>query len=133
MQVGPVKALLELRERWAGPAASFTTNRFLYETVGQLHYIRWTPQDGHKVRLAPLLFALRVRPRMWVFSILRMHESAAGTEGRLSSQACAACVERERGSPMRARGRRASAGVGEEHITSVQPNRADRTKPDYDG
>eukprot|EP00884_Botryococcus_braunii_P015633 jgi/Botrbrau1/2753/Bobra.0164s0032.1 len=48
-KVAPIKALLEMRERWVGPGASLTPNRFLYVTVGELHYIRWSSQDGHKV------------------------------------------------------------------------------------
>lgn len=118
MQVGPVRALLELRERWAGPAASFTTNRFLYETVGQLHYIRWTPEDGHKVRLVSQCSATRayacVRACLCVCMGALLQTRAREYPGRCL---CGMCCERSR-RRVGARG----AWVGLEAAASVKPS-----------
>jgi hypothetical protein len=73
MQVAPIRALLEMRERWAGPGASLTPNRFLYETVGELHYIRWSAKEGHKVRCWSYHFSTPTPPP---FSHLRAQSSS---------------------------------------------------------
>jgi hypothetical protein len=42
------KALLQLRERLVGKGSPLSTDRFLFETVGELYLIKWTPEG--KVR-----------------------------------------------------------------------------------
>ena len=38
------KALLQLRERLVGKGSPLSTDRFLFETVGELYLIKWTPE-----------------------------------------------------------------------------------------
>ncbi|KAI8467487.1 MAG: hypothetical protein J3K34DRAFT_460375 [Monoraphidium minutum] len=46
-----VQSLLELRARLAGHGTALSPQRFLFETVGEVHFIKWTPQDGAQVLL----------------------------------------------------------------------------------
>lgn len=43
---GAVKGLLQLRELLAGAGSPLSSSRFLFESVGQVHLIKWTPEGA---------------------------------------------------------------------------------------
>ena len=45
----PVSWLLEARRRLLGAGAALTPERFLFENVGGVYLIRWSPESGQKV------------------------------------------------------------------------------------
>jgi hypothetical protein len=45
-RIGAVKGLLALRELLAGAGAALSPGRFLFEAVGQVHLIKWTPEGA---------------------------------------------------------------------------------------
>lgn len=44
-----VKGLLQLRELFVGSGSPLSPGRFLFESVGQVHLIKWTPEGGSQV------------------------------------------------------------------------------------
>ena len=56
----PVAWLLEARARWLGDGAALTPERFLFENVGDVFLIRWSPESGQKVPPAALFNAYHV-------------------------------------------------------------------------
>lgn len=53
-QWGAVRGLLQLRERLVGAGAPLSPGRFLYEAVGEVHLIKWTPTGEAGALLHPL-------------------------------------------------------------------------------
>lgn len=49
----PLSWLLEARRRLLGDGAALTPERFLYENVGEVFLIRWSPEAGQNVRGLP--------------------------------------------------------------------------------
>ena len=47
----PVSWLLEARRRLLGDGAALTPERFLYENVGEVYLIRWSPESGQQASL----------------------------------------------------------------------------------
>jgi hypothetical protein len=41
---GAVQGLLQLRQLLAGEGSPLSPGRFLFESVGQVHLIKWTPE-----------------------------------------------------------------------------------------
>lgn len=50
-QWGAVRGLLQLRERLVGAGAPLSPGRFLYEAVGEVHLIKWTPSGEARALL----------------------------------------------------------------------------------
>ncbi|WIA13252.1 hypothetical protein OEZ85_006841 [Tetradesmus obliquus] len=46
---GAVQGLLQLRQLLAGQGSPLSPGRFLFESVGQVHLIKWTPEGGSEV------------------------------------------------------------------------------------
>lgn len=44
-----VKGLLQLRELFVGSGSPLSPGRFLFEAVGQVHLMKWTPEGGSRV------------------------------------------------------------------------------------
>jgi len=44
-----VKGLLQLRELFVGSGSPLSPGRFLFEAVGRVHLIKWTPEGGSRV------------------------------------------------------------------------------------
>ena len=49
----PLSWLLEARRRLLGDGAALTPERFLYENVGEVYLIRWSPEAGQNVGALP--------------------------------------------------------------------------------
>lgn len=49
-QWGAVKGLLALREWALGTGVALTPTKFLFDNVGEVHLIRWTPEAGQQVK-----------------------------------------------------------------------------------
>ena len=54
----PVAWLLEARRRLLGDGAALTPERFLYENVGEVYLIRWSPESGQQAGAPPRHTAL---------------------------------------------------------------------------
>ena len=90
----PVARLLQLRQALLGPGSMLSSERFMFENVGDTFLLRWSPQAGHAVVscgpvcvLHPDLRTCCMHATMWDWASVWRTSGDAG-DGTVNAEAC---------------------------------------------